>query len=142
MDIKDNKFIEFNHGGIIMKIPKKFVAGIIGAAGTAAPLVSDIVNEKIKEKREQEKIYANQKHNGMVKKASIVFSLIGLFLSILAIKQSNAILAIVGFLAVTAYVITFLYCLEIINEKKHNTYKITFIIGDMLMVIAATFLFF
>lgn len=128
-----------------MKIPKKLVAGIIGAAGTAAPLVSDVVSEKIKEKsekREQEKIYANQKHNGMVKKASIVFSLVGLFLSILAIKQSNAILAIVGFLAVTAYVVTFLYCLEIINEKKHNTYKIVFIIGDMLMVITATFLFF
>lgn len=128
-----------------MKIPKKLVAGIIGAAGTAAPLVNDVVSEKIKEKsekREQEKIYANQKHNGMVKKASIVFSLVGLFLSILAIKQFNFILTIVGLLAVTAYVITFLYCLEIINEKKHNTYKITFIIGDMLMVITATFLLF
>ncbi len=128
-----------------MKIPKKIVTGIIGAATTAAPLVSDAVSGKLKQRQaeiEKEKIYANQKHNGMVKFASIVFSLVALFLSVLALKQSNIISGIIGLLSVAAYVITFLYCLEIINEKKHNTYKIIFIIGDMLLVITATLLFF
>ena len=128
-----------------MKIPKKIVASIIGIASTTMPLASDIIKEKIKQKREkekQERIYADQKHNGMVKTTSIVFSLISLFLSILAIKQLKIILGIIGLLAVTSYVITFLYCLEIINEKKHNIYKIYFIIGNMLMVLVATLLFF
>lgn len=128
-----------------MKIPKKLIAGIIGAAGTAAPLIGDIVSEKIKEnseKKKQEIIYTNQKRNGFVKIASIIFSLVGLFLSVLAFKESKFMLAIIGLLSVATYVITFLYCLEIIDEKKHNTYKIAFIIGDMLMVITATFLFF
>ena len=128
-----------------MKIPKKIVASIIGIASTTMPLANDMISEKIKQKREkekQERIYADQKHNGMVKTTSIVFSLISLFLSILAIKQLKIILGIIGLLAVTSYVITFLYCLEIINEKKHNIYKIYFIIGNMLMVLVATFLFF
>ena len=128
-----------------MKIPKKLIAGIIGAAGTAAPLIGDIVSEKMKEnseKKRQEMIYTNQKRNGFVKIASIVFSLVGLFISILAFKQSSIIIGTIGLLSVISYVITFLYCLEIIDEKKRNTYKIVFIIGDMLMVAAATFLFF
>ena len=128
-----------------MKISKKLIAGIIGAAGTAAPLIGDIVSEKIKEnseKKKQEIIYTNQKRNGFVKIASIIFSLVGLFLSVLAFKQSSIIIGIIGLLSVATYVITFLYCLEIIDEKKHNTYKIVFIIGNMLMVITATFLFF
>ena len=132
-----------------MKIPKKLITFIAGTATTAAPLVSDAVSKKLKEKakekeeeKEQEKIYDNQKHNGMVKYASILFSLIALFLSILAIKQSKLILFGVGILSVIAYVITFLYCLEIITENKHNIYKVFFIIGDMLMVIIATLLFF
>jgi hypothetical protein len=78
----------------------------------------------------------------MVKFASIFFSLVALFLSVYALKQSKIILGIIGLLALIAYVITFLYCLEIINEKKHNTYKVVFIIGDMLMVVVATLLFF
>lgn len=128
-----------------MKIPKKIVASIIGIASTTMPIANDMISEKIKQKREkekQERIYADQKHNGMVKTTSIVFSLISLFLSILAIKQLKIILGIIGLLAVTSYVITFLYCLEIINEKKHNIYKIYFIIGNMLMVLVATLLFF
>ena len=128
-----------------MKIPKKLIAGIIGAASTAAPLVSDAVSEKLKQKseeKEQERIYANQKHNGMVKYASILFSLISIVLTILSIKQSKFLLSIVGMLAIVIYTITFLYCLEIIDEKKHNIYKIVFIIGNMLMVTVATFLFF
>ena len=128
-----------------MKIPKRIVAGVIGALTTSAPLVSDVVSEKLKqkaEKIEQEKIYESQKHNGMIKITSIVFSLIGLVLSIIAIKQSKIIIGIVGFLSVFTYVITFLYCLEIIPEKKHNIYKIVFIIGDMLLVITSTLLFF
>ena len=128
-----------------MKISKRIIAGIIGIATTATPLVSDMVSEKLRqkaEKLEQEKMYANQKHNGMIKTASVVFSLIGLALSIIAMKQFKIILGIIGILAVATYVITFLYCLDIIQEKKHNIYKITFIIGDMLIVIVATFLFF
>lgn len=128
-----------------MKIPKKLIVAIAGLASSALPVVGDEINAKLKEKAEQraqEKIYINQRRNGMVKNASILFSLVSLFLSVLAIKQYNSTLAIIGILSVTAYVITFLYCLEIINEKKHNTYKIVFIIGDMLMVITATLLFF
>lgn len=128
-----------------MKIPKKIVASLIGLATTTIPLASDAINEKLKQKREkekQEKIYADQKHNGMVKPTSIVFSLISIVLSILALKQLKIILCIIGLLATFAYVITFLYCLEIINEKKHNIYKIYFIIGNMLMVLVATLLFF
>lgn len=128
-----------------MKISKKLIAGIIGAAGSAAPLVSDVISEKIKQKseeKEKEKIYANQKHNGMIKNASILFSLISMVLTILSIKQSKFLLCIIGILAIISYTITFLYCLEIITEKTHNIYKITFIIGDMLMVIIATLLFF
>ncbi len=128
-----------------MKIPKKLIVAIAGLASSALPVVGDEINKKLKEKAEQraqEKIYINQRRNGMVKNTSILFSLVSLFLSVLAIKQYNSTLAIIGILSVTAYVITFLYCLEIINEKKHNTYKIVFIIGDMLMVITATLLFF
>ena len=128
-----------------MKIPKKLIAGFIGVANATAPLVSDAISEKLKQKseeKEQEKIYANQKHNGMVKYASILFSLISIVLTILSIKQSKILLSIIGILAIVAYTITFLYCLEIIDEKKHNIYKIVFIIGDMLMVTVATLLFF
>ena len=78
----------------------------------------------------------------MVKNASILFSLISLALAIIAIKQSKIVLSIVGLLALVTYVITFLYCLEIIDEKKHNTYRIIFIIGDMLLVTIVTLLFF
>lgn len=133
------------YGGSNMKIPKKLIAGAIGVVSTAAPLVSDAVSESLKQKSEkvqQEKIYSNQKHNGMVKYASILFSLVSIVLTILSIKQSKVILGIAGILAVITYTITFLYCLEIINEKKHNIYKIVFIIGDMLMVAVATLLFF
>lgn len=143
--INDKLYIDFNFGGNNMKFPKKIVTGIIGIATTTTPLVSDMVSEKLrqkKEKIEQEKIYANQKHNGIVKIASILFSLIGIALSIIAIKQFKIILGIVGILAVISYVITFLYCLEILHENKHNIYKIVFIIGNMLMVIVATLLFF
>ena len=128
-----------------MKIPKKLIAGIIGTASTVGPFLKDTVSEKLKQKseeREQEKIYANQKHNGMVKYASILFSLISITLTILSVKQSKILLGIIGILAIIAYTITFLYCLDIINEKKHNTYKIVFIIGNMLMVTVATLLFF
>ena len=128
-----------------MKISKKLIASIIGVASTTAPVVSDVISEKIKQKseeKEQEKIYANQKRNGMVKHASILFSLISIFLTILSIKQSKFLLCIIGMFAIVAYTITFLYCLEIINEKKHNIYKIVFIIGDMLMVTIAALLFF
>ena len=123
----------------------KLIKGIVGAAITVGPVVSDWTNEKLKQKTEkikQEKIYIDQKHNGMVKFASIFFSLVALFLSVYALKQSKIILGIIGLLALIAYAITFLYCLEIINEKKHNTYKVVFIIGDMLMVVVATLLFF
>ena len=128
-----------------MKIPKKVVAGIIGAATTVLPIIGDIVSEKMKqksEKQEQERIYANQKHNGMVKIASVVFLLISLVLSILAMKQSRIILGIIGILSAVAYTITSLYCLDIINEKRHNSYKIVFMVGNMLMIIVATLLFF
>ena len=48
-----------------MKIPKKLIAGIIGAAGSAAPLVSDVISEKIKQKSEEkEKIYVGNKTKG------------------------------------------------------------------------------
>lgn len=128
-----------------MKIPKKLIAGVLGAITTAAPLVSDIVSEKLKleaERKEKERIYANQKHNGLVKYASIIFALISLFISTLAFKQAKISLGIVGTLAFITYIITFLYCLEIIHEKKHNTYKLIFIIGDMLLIIVVTLLFF
>ena len=128
-----------------MKIPKKLIVGAAGLTSSALPVVGDEINARLKEKAEkseQERRYINQRRNGMVKYASILFSLVSLFLSMLAIKQSNVLLAIIGLLSVTSFVITFLYCLEIINEKKHNTYKIVFIIGDMLMVITATLLFF
>lgn len=128
-----------------MKIPKKLVAILFGAATTATPLLSDALSEKLREKvakKEKEKIYENQKHNGMVKYASILFSLVALFLSILAIKQSKLILFAVCILSVIAYVITFLHCLEIISENKHNVYKIFFIIGNMLLVITITLFFF
>ncbi len=128
-----------------MKIPKKVVNILSGLAITTLPLAIDNLNEKLKEnaeKKERERIYANQKHNGMVKYASIVFSLVGILISILAIKQLHYYLFCIGILSVIAYIITFLYCLEIINERKHNTYKIYFIIGDMLMIITATLLFF
>lgn len=129
----------------IPKIPKKVTAFIVGLATTAAPVVKDVVTEKLKQesaKMEREKIYLEQKHNGTVKTSSIIFSLIALVLTILAFKESKIILGIIGVLSVISYVITFLYCLEIINEKKHNTYKIIFIVGDMLMVSVATLLFF
>lgn len=128
-----------------MKIPKKFIAGALTAVNAVAPVVTDVVSEKLKQKSEkeaQERIYINQRRNGMVKNASILFSLISLALSIIAIKQSKIVLSIVGLLALVAYVITFLYCLEIIKEKKHNTYRIIFIIGDMLLVTIITLLFF
>ena len=128
-----------------MKIPKKFIAGTFTAINAVAPVVTDVVSEKLKqksEKEEQERIYVNQRRNGMVKNASILFSLISLALAIIAIKQSKIVLSIVGLLALVAYVITFLYCLEIIEEKKHNTYRIIFIIGDMLLVAIVTLLFF
>ena len=128
-----------------MKIPKKFIAGAFTAINAVAPVVTDVVSEKLKqksEKEEQERIYVNQRRNGMVKNASILFSLISLALAIIAIKQSKIVLSIVGLLALVAYVITFLYCLEIIEEKKHNTYRIIFIIGDMLLVTIVTLLFF
>ena len=128
-----------------MKIPKKFIAGTFTAINAVAPVVTDVVSEKLKqksEKEEQERIYVNQRRNGMVKNASILFSLISLALAIIAIKQSKIVLSIVGLLALVAYVITFLYCLEIIDEKKHNTYRIIFIIGDMLLVAIITLLFF
>ena len=32
-----------------MKIPKKLIAVIIGTAGSAAPLVSDVISEKMKQ---------------------------------------------------------------------------------------------
>lgn len=104
-----------------MKIPKKLIVAIAGLASSALPVVGDEINTKLKEKAEQraqEKIYINQRRNGMVKNASILFSLVSIFLSVLAIKQSKEILAVIGLLSVTAYVITFLYCLEIINEKN------------------------
>ena len=125
-----------------MKIPKKAIATL---AASALPLVGDVVSEKIKErnlKKEQERIYNDQKHNGMVKYASIVFSLVALVLSVLAIQQSKFFVFVLGILAVVSYVITFLYCLEIIQEKKQNTYRLFFIAGDMLMVITATILLF
>ena len=128
-----------------MKIPKKFIAGTLTAINAVAPVVKDVVSEKLKqksEKEEQERIYVNQRRNGMVKNASILFSLISLALAIIAIKQSKIVLSIVGLLALVTYVITFLYCLEIIDEKKHNTYRIIFIIGDMLLVAIVTLLFF
>ena len=128
-----------------MKIPKKFIAGALTAVNAVAPVVTDVVSEKLKQKserEEQERIYVNQRRNGMVKNASILFSLISLALAIIAIKQSKIVLSIVGLLALVAYVITFLYCLEIIDEKKHNTYRIVFIIGDMLLVAIVTLLFF
>ena len=128
-----------------MKIPKKFIAGAFTAINAVAPVVTDVVSEKLKqksEKEEQERIYVNQRRNGMVKNASILFSLISLALAIIAIKQSKIVLSIVGLLALVTYVITFLYCLEIIDEKKHNTYRIVFIIGDMLLVTIVTLLFF
>lgn len=128
-----------------MKIPKKLVAGLISAANSATPFVSSFVSEKIKsklEKIEQEKKYVNQKHNGLVKTASFVLSLVGLVLATLAIKQSKTLLGIVGLLSVAAYIITILYCLEIINEKRHNVYKLFFILGDLLLVMVATLLFF
>lgn len=128
-----------------MKIPKKFIAGTFTAINAVAPVVTDVVSEKLKqksEKEEQERIYVNQRRNGMVKNASILFSLISLALAIIAIKQSKIVLSIVGLLALVTYVITFLYCLEIIDEKKHNTYRIIFIIGDMLLVTIVTLLFF
>ena len=128
-----------------MKIPKKLAATIAGLATTAIPLFLDEISEKRRieaEKREQEKIYANQKHNGVIKPSSIAFSLVSLALLIIAIKQAKYVVGFIGLLAVISYVITFLYCLDIINEKKHNIYKIVFIIGDMLMVGAVTMLFF
>jgi Mg2+ and Co2+ transporter CorA len=128
-----------------MKIPKKFIAGTFTAINAVAPVVTDVVSEKLKQKserEEQERIYVNQRRNGMVKNASILFSLISLALAIIAIKQSKIVLSIVGLLALVTYVITFLYCLEIIDEKKHNTYRIIFIIGDMLLVTIVTLLFF
>ena len=128
-----------------MKIPKKIIVRIIGIAGTFAPVVINAVSEKQKQKLEiieQEKKYAKQKHNGMVKYASILFSLICIVLTLLSIKQSKILLSIIGILATFSYIITFLYCLEIINEKKHNIYKIVFIIGDMLIVTVATLLCF
>ena len=128
-----------------MKIPKKLTAAIISALTAAGPLVLDSISEKRKEEAEfkkQEKIYEDQKHNGMVRNASIVFSLISLILLIIAIKQEQYIISIIGLLAVITYAITFLYCLDIIKERKHNIYKIVFIIGDMLMVATITLLFF
>ena len=128
-----------------IKIPKKVTAWLLGAAGSATPLIKDVVSQKLKEKeekREQERIYLNQKHNGMIKYASILFSLVGIFLSILALKQFNLLLAFIGLLSVVVYVITFLYCIEMIQEKQKNTYRILFLIGDMLLVTTATFLFF
>ena len=35
-----------------MKIPKKLIAVIIGTAGSAAPLVSDVISEKMKQNSE------------------------------------------------------------------------------------------
>lgn len=128
-----------------MKISRKVIAGTLTAVNAIAPVVTDVVSEKLKEKAEkeaQERRYVNQRRNGMVKNASILFSLISLALAIIAIKQSKIALSIIGLLALVAYIITFLYCLEIIEEKKHNTYRIIFIIGDMLLVTIVTLLFF
>ena len=128
-----------------VKVPKKLTAIIVSFFTAVIPLGIDELGNKLKErseKKEQEKLYENQKHNGMVKYASIVFSLVSLTLSILAIKQFNFILFAVGILSVTAFVISFLYCLEIIKENRHNVYKIFFLIGDMLMLITAILLFF
>ena len=104
-----------------MKFPKPSVTGIIEAVNTTVPLVSNVVNEKQKEKQEkleQEKKYADQKHNGMVKYASILFLLTGLVLSIFAAKQLKILLSVIGKLAVVFNIITYLYCLDIITEKK------------------------
>ena len=127
-----------------MKFPKPSVTGIIEAVNTTVPLVSNVVNEKQKEKQEkleQEKKYADQKHNGMVKYASILFLLTGLVLSIFAAKQLKILLSVIGILAVVFNIITYLYCLDIITEKKDNIYKVVFMIGAMLLVIVATLLF-
>jgi len=132
-----------------MKIPKEVVKKIIGvtttAATTVAPFVIDEINQRKKQQEEEQKkerIYNEQKHNGMIKNASLLFSLVGIALSIIAIKQSNVILSIIGLLSVLAYVVTFLYCIDIIQENKHNTYKVVFLIGGMLMVIVVTLLLF
>lgn len=128
---------------ISMETAKKVVKTASTATAVVAPLVKDELTRKRKleeEKRKQEQLYADQKHNGMVKIASVIFSLVGVALSILAIKQSKIILSIIGLLSVIAYIITFLYCLEIIEEKKKNTYKIVFLTGGILMVIVVTLL--
>lgn len=127
-----------------MGIPKKLVAGAVVAAGKAAPYVGEAVSKKLKEnaeKKEQERIYANQKHNGIIKILAIVLSLVSIVISILAINQNKIIAGILGILAIIVYIITFLYCFEIIHEKRHNVYKIIFILGDMLLVTGVTLLF-
>ena len=128
-----------------MPIPKKLIKFITGAAITIGPFAVDEISsglKKRKKKKEQERRYNNQKHNGMVKYASIVFSFIALIIAIIAIKDSKAICSILSIIGLISYVVTFLFCLDVIKEPKQNTYKITFIAGDMFMVAAATLLFF
>jgi hypothetical protein len=110
-----------------------------------APTAKEMLNEKIKAKSaeaERERIYREQKHNGMVKIAALVFSLVSVVLSIIALKRSDIITSLIGLSAVITYFITLLYCLEIIEEKKHDTYRIVFIIADLLMAIVVGLLFF
>ena len=128
----------------MIKIPKGIKAGIISIGASVAPILFDEIKSKIDEneqKKKEEKLYINQKQNGWIKISSVIFILLSLLFSILSFVTLKWIVGIIGIFALATFICTYLICIDIIQEKKHNIYKIVYLIGSMLFVTLVTLYF-
>ncbi len=125
-----------------LKISKEVVTGLFGVVKTVGPGVGKWVTDKVNngiEKREQEKKYVNRKHNGIIKYISVLLAIICLISTIVSVNEPKAVSIIFGVLAFITFVITFLFCLEIIHEKRHNIYQVVFFVGVIFLIIHISF---
>lgn len=128
----------------MIKIPKGIKAGIISIGASVVPVLFDEIKSKIDEneqKKKQEKLYINQKQNGWIKISSVIFVLLSLLFSILSFVTLKWIVGIIGIFALATFICTYLICIDIIQEKKRNIYKIVYLIGSMLFVTLVTLYF-
>ena len=128
----------------MIKIPKGIKAGIISIGASVAPILFDEIKSKIDEneqKKKEEKLYINQKQNGWIKISSVIFILLSLLFSILSFVTLKWIVGIIGIFALATFICSYLICIDIIQEKKHNIYKIVYLIGSMLFVTLVTLYF-
>ena len=128
----------------MIKIPKDIKVRIISIGASVASILFNEIKSKIDENEQQkkeEKLYIYQKQNGWIKIFSVIFILLSLLFSILSFVTLKWIVGVIGVFALTTFICSYLICIDIIQEKKHNIYKIVYLIGNMFFVTLVTLYF-